>query len=125
MHDYTARLQCATLGLANLDGAVAGSGGKGRSAMTVTHSTPGGPGRPPADALYDARRGVYYTKPVLRGWLHLLWFEASLVLGTLVLARAHGAARITAVAIYAATVSPMFAITALFPPATWPHSCRP
>lgn len=44
------------------------------------------------DALYDARRGVYQTKPILRGWLHLLWFEASAVLGTLLVARAQGAA---------------------------------
>ena len=28
---------------------------------------------PAADALYDARRSVYYTKPVLRGWLRLIW----------------------------------------------------
>ena len=40
-------------------------------------------GSPAAGAFYDARRGVYYTKPVLRGWLHVLWFEASLVLGPL------------------------------------------
>ena len=26
--------------------------------------------------LYDTRRGLYYPKPALRGWLHLLWFEA-------------------------------------------------
>ncbi len=31
-------------------------------------------GSPAAGAFYDARRGVYYTKPVLRGWLHVLWF---------------------------------------------------
>src|SRR5258708_39400561 len=124
MHDYTARLQCATLGLANLDGAVAGSGGKGRSAMTVTHSTPGGPGRPPADALYDARRGVYYTKPVLRGWLHLLWFEASLVLGTLVLARPHAAPPLTPLPIYPASPSPIFRITALYHRGTWTDSWR-
>jgi hypothetical protein len=31
----------------------------------------GAPGPPAVDALYDARRGVYYTKPVLRGWLLL------------------------------------------------------
>ena len=24
--------------------------------------------------LFDARRGLYYPKPVLRGWLHLVWF---------------------------------------------------
>ena len=47
-------------------------------------------GSPAAQPLYDARRGVYYAKPVLRGWLHLLWFGASLVSGPLLLA---GAAR--------------------------------
>jgi hemolysin III len=62
---------------------------------------------------------VYYVKPVLRGWLHLLWFEASLVLGTLLLARAHGAARITALAIYAASVSAMFGISALYHRGNW------
>jgi hemolysin III len=71
------------------------------------------------NALYDARRGVYYVKPVLRGWLHLLWFEASLVLGTLLLARAHGAMRITALAIYAVSVSAMFGISALYHRGNW------
>jgi len=46
-------------------------------------------GSPAAGQLYDARRGVCYAKPVLRGRLHLLWFVASLVGGPL-LARAHG-----------------------------------
>ena len=40
----------------------------------------------PTAQLYDARRGVYYAKPVLRGWLHLLCFGASLVAGPLLLA---------------------------------------
>jgi hemolysin III len=87
-------------------------------------STPGAPGPPTVDALYDARRGVYYTKPLLRGWLHLLWFEASLVLGTLLLARAHGAARITAIAIYAASVSSLFGISALYHRGTWTEEWR-
>ncbi len=87
-------------------------------------STPGAPGPPTVDALYDARRGVYYTKPVLRGWLHLLWFEASLVLGTLLLARAHGASRITAIAIYAASVSSLFGISALYHRGTWTEAWR-
>jgi hypothetical protein len=39
--------------------------------------------------LFDTRRGLYYPKPLL-GWLHLLWFEASLVIGTLLPAHAHG-----------------------------------
>jgi hemolysin III len=73
---------------------------------------------PTAVAFYDARRDVYYTTPALRGWLHLLWFEVSLVFGTLLLARAHGATRITASTIYAASVSGMFGISALSTAAT-------
>jgi hemolysin III len=72
-----------------------------------------------AGELYDARRGVWYVKPLLRGWLHLVWFEASLVLGTLLLARAHGTVRITALAIYAVSVSAMFGISALYHRGTW------
>ena len=73
--------------------------------MTATDST--------AEGFYDARRDVYYTKPALRGWLHLLWFGVSLVFGTLLLARAHGATRITASAVYAASLCGMFGISAL------------
>ena len=72
---------------------------------TAMDSAPAAPRPPVADALYDARRGVYYTKPVLRGWLHVLWFEASLVLGPLLVARAHGATRITAGGIHLAWMS--------------------
>ncbi len=76
--------------------------------------------RPSAsDALYDSRRGVYYTKPVLRGWLHLVWFEVSVAVGTLLVARTHGAARITAVAIYAASVSALFGVSALYHRGNW------
>src|SRR6202161_2884062 len=79
---------------------------------------------PAADALYDARRGVYYTKPALRGWLHLIWFGASLVLGALLLARAHGAAQITAGAVYAASVSALFGISALYHRGNWTEAWR-
>lgn len=72
-----------------------------------------------AEMLYDNGRDTYYTKPVLRGWLHLLWFEASLVAGTLLLARQHGAARIMASAIYAASVSGLFGISALYHRGNW------
>jgi hemolysin III len=88
----------------------------------VTDSTAGAPPAPVTD--YDARRGVHYTKPVFRGWLHLLWFEASLVLGTLLLVRAHGAARITAVAIYTASVSALFGISALYHRGNWTDAWR-
>jgi hemolysin III len=87
--------------------------------MAATESTPAPPGPPAAGALYDARRGVFYSKPILRGWLHLLWFEASLVLGTLLLVRTHGAARIAAVAIYVASVSALFGVSALYHRGNW------
>ena len=79
---------------------------------------------PVAGTFYDARRGVYYTKPVWRGWLHLLWFEVSLVCGTLLLVRAHGATQITASAIYAASVSGMFGVSALYHRGTWSTAWR-
>jgi hemolysin III len=87
--------------------------------VTAMDPVPAAPSPPPAGALCDSGRGVWYVKPALRGWLHLLWFEASLVLGTLLLARAHGAVRITALAIYAASVSAMFGISALYHRGNW------
>src|SRR3984957_4630323 len=81
-------------------------------------------GSPTAQPLYDARRGVYYAKPVLRGWLHLLCFAASLVFGPLLLARAHGAAQVTAVAVYSASVSALFGISALYHRGTWTDAGR-
>ena len=80
---------------------------------------PAGTEKASADALYDACRDVYYAKPALRGWLHLLWFGASLVFGTLLLARAHGAAWFTATAVYAASVSSLFGISALYHRGNW------
>jgi hemolysin III len=80
---------------------------------------PAGAVRASSAALYDARRDVHYAKPALRGWLHLLWFGASLVFGTLLLARAHGAVRITAAAVYAASVSGLFGISALYHRGNW------
>ncbi|HEY2508698.1 MAG TPA: hypothetical protein VGI58_19450, partial [Streptosporangiaceae bacterium] len=55
--------------------------------------------------LYDARRGVYYARPAMRGWLHLVCFLASLAGGGLLLASAHGAVPVTAAAVYAASLS--------------------
>jgi hemolysin III len=72
----------------------------------------------------DARRQVSPAKPLLRGWLHLVWFEASLVLGTLTLARAHGAVRIAALAIFAVSVSAMFGVSALYHRGDWTETWR-
>ena len=87
--------------------------------MTAMDPMAAAPSPPSAGVIQRARRGVCYVKPVLRGWLHLVWFEASLVLGTLLLARAHGAVRITALAVYAASVSAMFGVSALYHRGTW------
>ena len=70
---------------------------------------------PPAGAL-----AIPAVKPLLRGWLHLISFEASLVLGTLALVSAHGAVQITAIAIFAASVSAMFGVSALYHRGNWP-----
>jgi hemolysin III len=69
-------------------------------------------------------RGVAPVKPLLRGWLHLVWFEASLVLGTLVLARAHGGARAMAMAVFAASVSAMLGVSALYHRGNWTAAWR-
>lgn len=74
--------------------------------------------------LYDARRGVYYTRPALRGWLHLLCFWASLAGGALLLARTHGAAHITAAAVYSASLSALFGTSALYHRGTWTIAWR-
>lgn len=71
-----------------------------------------------------AGRGAGSMKPLLRGWLHLLWFEASLVLGTLVLARAHGGVRITAMAVFVASVSAMLGVSALYHRGNWTAAWR-
>jgi hemolysin III len=76
-------------------------------------------GSRPAGRLYDARRRVYYVKPVLRGWLHLFWFAASLVLGPLLLVRAHGATQIVAAGIYSVSVSALFGFSALYHRGRW------
>src|SRR5580693_8631386 len=77
-----------------------------------------------ASLLYDARRGVYYTRPVLRGWLHLLCFWASLADGALLLARAHGAAQLTAATVYSASLSALFGTSALYHRGTWTAAWR-
>jgi hemolysin III len=59
------------------------------------------------------------VKPLLRGWLHLICFEASLVLGTLALVHAHGAVRVTAVAVFVASVSAMLGTSALYHRGNW------
>jgi hemolysin III len=71
------------------------------------------------DFSYDARRDLVYRKPVWRGWMHLVCFEASLVVGTVMIIGAHGALRTTAAAMYAASVSGLFGASALYHRGSW------
>jgi hypothetical protein len=77
------------------------------------------PPEPAAGALFDARRRLYYAKPALRGWLHAVWFGASLVAGPLLVARGHGARAVTALAVYTLSVTGLFGISALHHRGTW------
>ena len=90
----------------------------------VTGQAPTDAGRTGAALLYDARRGVYYAKPALRGWLHALCFLASLAGGALLLARGRSAAQVTAAAIYAVSLSALFGTSALYHRGTWTSSWR-
>jgi hemolysin III len=92
--------------------------------MTWTGSMSGEPGPPAAAVFFDARRGIYYARPVLRGWLHVVWFGLSVVAGPLLLAGAHGAQQITARAIYATSVCALFGVSALYHRGHWTESGR-
>jgi hemolysin III len=77
---------------------------------------------PPPGYLYDSVRNLIYIKPVLRGWLHLVSFQVSLVVGTLLAAATHGAVRTVSVAIYVGCVSGLFGISALYHRGNWSPS---
>ena len=64
------------------------------------------------------------VKPLLRGWMHLVWFEACLVLGTLALVHTHGAVRITGLAIFVVSVSAMFGVSAFYHRGNWSETWR-
>src|SRR5215218_9527530 len=68
---------------------------------------------------YDSRRKVHYAKPLLRGWLHLLWFEASLVAGTLLWVATSGGRQSIGVGIYAGCLSGLFGVSALYHRGNW------
>ena len=91
--------------------------------MTAMDSVAGDPARsvgelPPGGAV-AVGAALPAVKPLLRGWLHLICFEASLVVGTLAVAHSHGAMRITAMAVFATSVSAMFGASALYHRGNW------
>ena len=88
----------------------------------MTAVDPVAPPAPPAqaaDAVPAAPLDIPAPKPVLRGWLHLIWFEISLVVGTLLVVSARGEARTAALVIYAASVSALFGASALYHRGNW------
>ena len=90
--------------------------------MTAIEAAAGEPAPPTGDPLPAGAPGLPAVKPLLRDWLHLISFEASLVLGTLALVHAHGTLRITAIAVFAvfaASVSAMFGTSALYHRGNW------
>ena len=87
--------------------------------MTAMDSVAGEPAPRAGEAALASAAVVPVVKPLLRGWLHLICFEASLVLGTLALVHAHGAVRITAIAVFAASVSAMLGTSALYHRGNW------
>jgi channel protein (hemolysin III family) len=58
-------------------------------------------------------------KPRWRGWMHLVFFEVSLVVGTLLIVAAHGEVATAAVTIYAVSVSGLFGVSSLYHRGTW------
>lgn len=78
-----------------------------------------GPGARRPTELYDSVRDIYYVKPLLRGWLHLVWFVAALVLGSLLIIAAHGAREVTATAVYVPGVAGLFGVSALYHRGNW------
>ena len=72
----------------------------------------------PIGFTYDSRRNILQAKPVWRGWMHLAWFEASLVAGTMLIVHV-AATHTAATAIYAATVSGLFGTSALYHRGNW------
>jgi hemolysin III len=74
---------------------------------------------PGSEPLYDSGRQRYYVKPRWRGWSHLVWFEASLVVGTLIIVAANGWLEVTCASIYAASVSALFGTSALYHRGNW------
>ena len=74
---------------------------------------------PRGTLLYDSQRGVHYAKPLLRGWLHLAWFEGSLIAGPRLVVAAQDVTHVIGVAAYAACLSGLFGVSALYHRGNW------
>lgn len=81
-----------------------------------------------AEALETAREQaaavVAKVKPRLRGVIHEYAFFVAIVLGLLLVVRAHGGRETTAMAIYAAGICGLFGVSALYHRVTWRPTAR-
>ncbi len=73
---------------------------------------------------YDAAHGVDYPRPRLRGVLHQVSFAVSLVAAPLLLTVAHTTTAKIAAGVYAASVTGMFAASALYHRVGWREAAR-
>ncbi|BCY09463.1 hemolysin III family protein [Actinoplanes sp. L3-i22] len=78
----------------------------------------------PSAVVDDSWRDPPDPKPVMRGWSHLVCFEASLILGTLVVVAADGVLATVGAAVYAVSVAAMFGTSALFHLGRWRPRAR-
>jgi hemolysin III len=74
---------------------------------------------PARGRLYDSGRDLYYVKPMLRGWLHLVWFVAALILGTVLIDHANGPRHVVAAVVFAFSVAGLFGASALYHRGNW------
>lgn len=73
----------------------------------------------PTVRLFDVSRGIEYDKPRWRGVLHLASFEASLIVGTIIIVTAPDGWRTADAAIYAGVVAGLFGTSALYHRGRW------
>jgi hemolysin III len=74
---------------------------------------------PKSAQLYDVCRGIAYERPRWRGRLHLASFAVALVVGTVIVLTAHGAAQTADAAVYATAVAGLFGTSALYHRGHW------
>jgi hemolysin III len=78
----------------------------------------------PTEGCDDAGRGVSHPRPRLRGVLHQVSFVVSLVAGPLLVTSARGTTAKIAAGVYAASVTGLFAASALYHRITWHGAAR-
>jgi hemolysin III len=88
-----------------------------RGYAVTTHTSP-------TEDCYDADRAVSYPRPRLRGVLHQVSFVVSVVAGPLLVSTAQGTTAKIAACVYAASVTGLFAASALYHRITWNPAAR-